>query len=362
MRRAILGIITLVLVGGGGAYVYHVESAGTAHARTVHAHAVGITAAHGPTLVPRTTSPARPSPTARSATPPPPRPTPTGALTPTAPALTHTATPPPPTRTVPPPPTPTVMARPTATPAPPAPAVPLQLGPAQFSLFIVNPQFTRQQVSFTLSAPALVRVRIAQPGDVRHVRTLDLGTRPAGTVHLSWDGRDNAHRLVPEGSYSYTITATDARGAPQTATYNELGITYKRIVISLSKQQLWAFDGAHYVLSTLVTTGNAALPTPQGVFPILGKYSPFTFISPWPYGSKYYFAPSPVSYALLFDDRGYYIHDAPWRGIFGPGSNTTLGTPGLNYTGSHGCVNVPLPMEQQLYAWATVGTVVQVVR
>lgn len=193
------------------------------------------------------------------------------------------------------------------------------------------------------------------------MRTLDLGLQPAGTVQLSWDGRDNAQQLVPEGPYGYTVTATDALGEQYTESYSSLGVTYKRMVVSLSQQRLTAYDGSREYLTTLVTTGNAALPTPLGVFPILGKYSPFTFVSPWPRGSKYYYAPSPTSYALLFDDRGYYVHDAPWRSNFGPGSNAQVGAPGQNYTGSHGCVNVPFAVMQQLYQWATIGTVAQVV-
>jgi len=261
----------------------------------------------------------------------------------------------------------TPTARPAAPRARPTPTLapsngPVQMGEARFSLFTVNPRFFRQQVSFDLSAPARVRVRIAQPGDIRHVRTMDLGVRPAGTVDMEWDGRDNAHRLVPAGAYSYTITATNARGERQTTSYDMLAVTYKRIVVSLSRQQLWAFDGSHYVLSALVTTGNPALPTPLGHFPILARYSPFTFVSPWPPSSPYYYAPSYTTYALLFDNRGYYVHDAPWRGHFGPGSNAATGTPGQNYTGTHGCVKVPTTTMQPLFQWATIGTVVEVVR
>ncbi len=254
---------------------------------------------------------------------------------------------------------PNTVARPTPTLSPSS--GPVEVGDAQFSLYTINPRFTRQDVSFSLSAAARVRVRIAQPGETAHVRTVDLGVRPLGTVDIEWDGRDNAHRLVPAGAYTYTISATNARGQRHTDTYSMLAVTYKRIIISLSKQRLWAFDGSHYVMSSLVTTGNPALPTPTGAFPILGKYSPFTFVSPWPPGSQYYYAPSYTNYALLFDNRGYYVHDAPWRGHFGPSSNTTTGTPGQNYTGTHGCVNVPFTMMQPLYQWATIGAVVEVV-
>jgi hypothetical protein len=246
---------------------------------------------------------------------------------------------------------------PTATATPLGPL----LGPASFSLFTVNPLFTRQAVSFDLSAPARVQLRIAPTGLTTHVRTVDMGRQPAGAITFSWDGRDNADQLVPAGLYQYTITATGDDHLAHSESYSMLGITYRRIVVSLSQQRLTAYDGDTPVLSTLVTTGNPALPTPVGVFPILARYSPFTFISPWPKGSEYYYAPSTANYALLFDNRGYYVHDAPWRTAYGPGTNTVLGTPGQNYTGTHGCVNVPLAAEQQLFAWATIGTVVQIV-
>jgi len=133
----------------------------------------------------------------------------------------------------------TPTARPDTAPARPTPTLvpssePVQLGDAQFSLFTVNPRFFRQDVSFSLSTPARVRVRIAQPGDTRHVRTMDLGVRPSGTIDVEWDGRDNAHRLVPEGAYSYTITATNARGERRTASYTMLAVTFTRLVIPLS--------------------------------------------------------------------------------------------------------------------------------
>jgi lipoprotein-anchoring transpeptidase ErfK/SrfK len=35
--------------------------------------------------------------------------------------------------------------------------------------------------------------------------------------------------------------------------------------------------------------------------------------------------------------------------------------PGQNYTGTHGCVDVPAPVAAWLYAWAPVGTIGQVV-
>ena len=49
--------------------------------------------------------------------------------------------------------------------------------------------------------------------------------------------------------------------------------------VSLRLQQLWAFDGQAQVLTTLVTTGNVALPTPVGVFHVWGRFHPYKFVS-----------------------------------------------------------------------------------
>jgi lipoprotein-anchoring transpeptidase ErfK/SrfK len=50
---------------------------------------------------------------------------------------------------------------------------------------------------------------------------------------------------------------------------------------------------------------------------------------------------------LWFTNAGHGIHDAPWRGAYGPGTQAG---------GSHGCVNVPFPAEKILFNWADVGT------
>ena len=132
------------------------------------------------------------------------------------------------------------------------------------------------------------------------------------------------------------------------------------IVVSLTKEPLYAYNGDKLVMNTLVTTGNPALPTPTGHFTIFAKFHPFEFISPWPQGSPYYYPPSWTSYAMEFQSEGYFIHDAPWRTVYGPGSNGP-GTPGTNYGGTHGCVNVPYKPARFLFYWASIGTPVDIV-
>jgi hypothetical protein len=125
----------------------------------------------------------------------------------------------------------------------------------------------------------------------------------------------------------------------------------KVIVISLRCQELSAYQDGVAVLTTYVTTGRPALPTPPGQYSVLRKVSPWLMRSDFPTSSPYWYPPSWVTYTLWFRNDGYAIHDAPWRSVYGPGTEAF---------GSHGCVNVPMPTMTHLYSWATVGVPVRV--
>jgi lipoprotein-anchoring transpeptidase ErfK/SrfK len=124
----------------------------------------------------------------------------------------------------------------------------------------------------------------------------------------------------------------------------------KLIVVSISRQVLTAYQDGTAQLTTFITTGRPALPTPPGIYHTFKRYSPYLMISPWPYGSPYWYAPSWTNWAMEFAGGGYFIHDAPWRSWYGPGSNT--------YNGTHGCVNVPYNQMAFLWNWAPMGTTV----
>jgi lipoprotein-anchoring transpeptidase ErfK/SrfK len=133
------------------------------------------------------------------------------------------------------------------------------------------------------------------------------------------------------------------------------------ILVSLSQQWLWAFQDRRLVFATPVTTGRERLRTPSGVYQVLSKSANVTFYSPWPHTSPYYYTPEHITYALLFRAGGFYIHDAPWREVFGPGSESLHFTQsGGVETGSHGCVNAPTLAADWLYHWAQVGATVQI--
>ncbi len=134
------------------------------------------------------------------------------------------------------------------------------------------------------------------------------------------------------------------------------------ILVSISQQWLWAYDNRSLVIASPVTTGMPQLPTPQGIFHLMAKESNVMFYSPWPVGSPYYYTPEHINYAMLFRDGGFYIHDAPWRRAFGPGTNVPHTDPDGTYeTGSHGCVNMPTPAAAALYYWIGYGVTIDIV-
>ena len=126
----------------------------------------------------------------------------------------------------------------------------------------------------------------------------------------------------------------------------------KVITISLSLQEMVFYQDGCVVKATPVTTGRPQLRTPTGHFSIFSKPSNFTFISPWPKGSPYYYNPTPCRWGMEFAGGGYYIHDAWWEssGSYGPGGEDN------QQAASHGCVHTPTPVMEWAYSWTPIGT------
>jgi len=133
------------------------------------------------------------------------------------------------------------------------------------------------------------------------------------------------------------------------------------IVVSLSKQWLYAYQGGQEVFNTAIMSGRPTLPTPTGTFHVFAKLSPTTFYSPFPPGSPNWYPPTDINYALVFDARGSFLHASLRHSAHGPA------TTGWDYVhpvgwpwGSNGCVAMPLSAASWLYHWAPIGTTVQV--
>jgi hypothetical protein len=252
--------------------------------------------------------------------------------------------------------------------------------PAQWSFHLdrVHPLLTDPAVSTTRFTPPVEHLHVRSglgkeatltfsvyaAGRRTPVFTHSLGLREPGPIRdLMWDGRITPKHLAPAGTYTVEIDAVDRAGNRTAVRTAPITLLDKWILISIRKEALWAYQGDKLMLSTPVTNGGPDTPTLPGIFHVQGKYRGWIFRSPWPRGSPLWYPDSPTSFALLYNpDGGYFLHDAPWRYNFGPGSNSVAGTPGGAYTGTHGCTNVPYDAMARLFDWADDGTPVDIVR
>ena len=181
---------------------------------------------------------------------------------------------------------------------------------------------------------------------------------------VAWGGISTWDHVSPLNSsplYIYggllAVTSGNINGTNNSASSGQ----GKLIIVSISQQELDAYDNGQLFVSTPVATGQPALPTPTGTYHFFAKYSPYTFISLWPVGSPYYYAPVTANYAMEWAQGGYFLHDAPWRGYFGKGANNWHWDPKMGKDpGSHGCIDVPTPAMAQIFSWATIGTTIQI--
>jgi hypothetical protein len=124
--------------------------------------------------------------------------------------------------------------------------------------------------------------------------------------------------------------------------------TWKEIVVSVSAQSMWAYEGGELMISSLVSTGTADVPetvTPVGYYSVLAKFDAQTMEGTI---SGDYYRVEDVPYVMYFDNLGNAIHGTYWHNNFG-------------WPMSHGCVNLPMDIAAFMYEWAPVGTAVTVV-
>lgn len=226
-----------------------------------------------------------------------------------------------------------------------------------------NPHAGKHTWRFSTGERARITVDIRRSGQSGPILVRNLGTLPAGAHSFTWNGKTGLGSISARDWHWFHVTAVNPAGKSANRAFGGVWVVpdpRKRIGISLSQQKLFAYVGNTVVMSTLVSTGNQALtPTPAGHYTIYSRYHPYQFISPWPLGHPYYYEPAWSSYAFEFIGGGYFIHDAPWRNVFGPASQAG-GPPGTDYGGTHGCVNVPLSAAQFVNNWAPNGTPVDV--
>ena len=118
----------------------------------------------------------------------------------------------------------------------------------------------------------------------------------------------------------------------------------KWVDLNLSNKTVTAYEGATVVHGPVsIVDGGAATPTVTGTYKVYLQYESQTMRGENADGSPYVVEDVPwVSYFY----GGYAFHGAGWRSSFG-------------YSGSHGCVNMPVSEAQWIYNWVDTNTVVQ---
>ncbi len=119
----------------------------------------------------------------------------------------------------------------------------------------------------------------------------------------------------------------------------------KYVIVNISHQWLYAYEGDILVFDAPVTTGKDGFNTPAGNFSIYAKVPSQTMSGTL--GGEYYSVPN-VPHAMYING-GVALHGTYWHNAFGSGVRL-----------SHGCINLPLGSAGWLYDWAPVGTPVQV--
>ncbi|MEO7037477.1 MAG: flagellar hook capping FlgD N-terminal domain-containing protein [Polyangiaceae bacterium] len=67
-------------------------------------------------------------------------------------------------------------------------------------------------INFTLAADAATTNVSVQDSTGKVVRTIPIGSRKAGIIKTSWDGRDDQGNVMPAGTYAVSVQATSAAG------------------------------------------------------------------------------------------------------------------------------------------------------
>jgi len=177
-----------------------------------------------------------------------------------------------------------------------------------------------------------------------------------------WGGISNWYRISslsssPRYIYSGLVSATTSTsgGSPSPTAAG------KEIIVSLSRQWVWAYQNGVQVFNSPVMTGRPTIATPTGTYHVFLKLHPTTFTSPWPPGSPYWYPPTYINYALGWRAGGFFLHDSWWHSVYGPGTNGWHYDPKFGWQwGTHGCIAMPLSAASWLYYWAPIGTLVQV--
>ena len=164
--------------------------------------------------------------------------------------------------------------------------------------------------------------------------------------HLYFD-EQLRHGERTQKDWYVPATAGKVIKADGVETLTAQSVTSKRIVVDLSDQMLYAYEGNKEFFVTSVSTGGDETPTPVGTFTI-NKKTPTRYMQgPLPGVTSTPFDLPGVPWNMYFTEDGAIIHGAYWHDRYGTKQ-------------SNGCINLPIELAKLLYDWAPVGTTVTI--
>jgi hypothetical protein len=199
-----------------------------------------------------------------------------------------------------------------------------------------------------LGADPALAVQISPLGrDLARLRGIATGpVDPQGALTVGDDGLDLPLPEAPPAAPAPTDRpAPTARPVPRPAAPAPAARGGKYIIVDLSNQWLYAYEGDTLVFDTGVSTGRDGFNTPVGNFAIYAKLRSQTMEGTL--GGEYYRVPNVPN--VMYVVGGVAIHGTYWHNRFGTGARM-----------SHGCINVSLSSAAWLYSWAPMGTPVTV--
>lgn len=150
-------------------------------------------------------------------------------------------------------------------------------------------------------------------------------------------------RVIEEYDGWYFVMTNDYNFGFVSAEYTKT-LSDRFVVVDKSEQQLFLYEDNELLYTTPVTTGKDSTPSDTGLFKINYKTTNKTLTDNRTYWS-------PVKYWMPYNG-GEGLHDANWRTVFGDES--------YHKGGSHGCINMPVEISDEIYNNVEPGTKVLV--
>ena len=163
---------------------------------------------------------------------------------------------------------------------------------------------------------------------------------------------------VPSGSFGWLITVKteaeilknqilegkDFTGKPKYSggqtPENPVLLSNTYIEVDLTNQHMWYYIEGELVLETPIVSGKPSTPTPVGVFYVWNKEEDAILE-----GETY---ETPVAFWMPIEWTGIGIHDSAWQSSYGEERYQTHG--------SHGCINTPPEIMEELFERAEIRT------